>query len=294
VPLHWWLPTAYGAASAPAAALFAIMTKVGAYAIIRVYTLVFGDGGGEAAGIAGPWLMPAALAALVVGAMGVLGARALANLVSFAMVWSMGSLLLAVALFDPPGIAAALYYTLHSTFIAAALFLLVELIALRRGEARDIIEPARPLASTPLLAGLFFLAGISMAGLPPLSGFTGKILILDAARASPQWGWIWALVLGTSLVVVLGFARAGSTLFWKSEALKPVPGFTPGRTDPALALAAASVLIAGTALLSAFAGPVTRQLEATAAQVLDRGAYVDAVLGSARTETAAAGGSATR
>jgi multicomponent K+:H+ antiporter subunit D len=201
----------------------------------------------------------------------------------------MGSLLLAAALFDRAGIAAALYYTLHSTLIAAALFLLVELIALRRGEARDIIEPARPLASTPLLGGLFFLAGISMAGLPPLSGFTGKILILDAARASSHWGWIWAMVLSTSLAVVVGFARAGSTLFWKSEALEPAPGFSPGRTNPALALAAAGVLIAGTAVLSAFAGPATRQLEATAAQVLDRGAYVEAVLGVARTETAAAG-----
>jgi multicomponent K+:H+ antiporter subunit D len=282
VPLHWWLPTAYGAASAPAAALFAIMTKVGAYSIIRVYTLVFGAEGGPAAGIAGPWLLPAALAALVVGALGVLASRALVNLVSFSVIWSMGTLLTAVALFDPRGIAAALYYTLHSTLIAAALFLLVELVASRRGETGDTLVPAPPISGATLLGGLFFLAGIAMAGLPPLSGFTGKILILEAVRGAPAWGWIWGLLLATSLVVVIGFARAGSTLFWKAEAVgAPAPAPTD-RADPRLAVAAAATLLAGTVVLSLAAGPVMRQIEATAAQILDTRAYVQSVLGPVR------------
>jgi multicomponent K+:H+ antiporter subunit D len=282
VPLHWWLPTAYGAASAPAAALFAIMTKVGAYSIIRVYTLVFGAEGGPAAGIAGPWLLPAALAALVVGALGVLASRALVNLVSFSVIWSMGTLLTAVALFDPRGIAAALYYTLHSTLIAAALFLLVELVASRRGETGDTLVPAPPISGATLLGGLFFLAGIAMAGLPPLSGFTGKILILEAVRGAPAWGWIWGLLLATSLVVVIGFARAGSTLFWKAEAVGAPAPAPVDRADPRLAVAAAATLLAGTVVLSLAAGPVMRQIEATAAQILDTRAYVQSVLGPVR------------
>ena len=165
VPLHWWLPTAYGAAPAPAAALFAILTKVGAYAIIRVYTLVFGPDGGPAAGVAGPWLLPAALAGLAVGALGVLASRSLVNLVSFS------------------GLAAALYYAIHSTLIAASLFLLAEIVAARRGASRDLLVPAAPVAGAALLSGLFFLAGIAMAGLPPLSGFAGKLLILMAGPA---------------------------------------------------------------------------------------------------------------
>lgn len=289
-PLHWWLPTAYGAAPAPAAALFAILTKVGAYSIIRVYTLVFGPDGGPAAGVAGPWLLPAALGGLAVGAFGVLASRSLVNLVSFSVVWSMGSLLTAVALFDRAGLAAALYYAIHSTLIAAALFLLAEIVAARRGASRDLLVPAPPVAGAALLGGLFFLSGIAMAGLPPLSGFAGKLLILEAVRAAPGWGWIWGVVLATSLLVMIGFARAGSTLFWKSEAVAGAePYAPPKRADPALATAAAAALIAGTAALSLFAGPVMVEVEAAAAQLLDPSAYVAAVLGPERAAAALPG-----
>ncbi|MFC4175438.1 monovalent cation/H+ antiporter subunit D [Microvirga sp. GCM10011540] len=279
VPLHWWLPTAYAAAPAPSAALFAIMTKVGAYSIIRVFTLVFGPDAGFAANIAAPWIMPAALATLAIGAVGVLASRVLVDLVCFAIVWSMGSLLVAVALFDVTGLTAALYYTLHSTLIGAALFLLSDLIARRRGRWRDDLEPSPVMAQAPLMGALFFLAAIAMSGLPPLSGFIGKIMILDATRPSGAVGWIWAVVLATSLVVILGFSRAGTTLFWKSEAVagEPEPMPQPARAMPVMAAAA---LVAGTVLLSLWAGPVTRHLEATARQLVDPRAYVEAVLGA--------------
>jgi len=277
VPLHWWLPTAYAAAPAPIAALFAIMTKVGAYAIIRVFTLVFGTEGGAAASIAAPWIMPAALATLAIGAIGVLASRVLVDLVCFAVVWSMGSLLVAVSLFDARSLTAALYYTLHSTLIGGALFLLSDLIASRRGRWRDDLEPSPVMANAAVLGGLFFLAAIAMSGLPPLSGFIGKLMILDATRASGAAGWIWAFVLATSLIVIIGFSRAGTTLFWKSEAMA-------GTIEPRLSvrlpsIVPAAILILGTALLSFGAGPVTRHLEATAQQLVTPQSYVDAVLG---------------
>lgn len=277
VPLHWWLPTAYAAAPAPVAALFAIMTKVGAYAIIRVFTLAFGPEGGAAASVAAPWILPAALATLAIGAIGVLASRVLVDLVCFAVVWSMGSLLVAVSLFDAGSLTAALYYTLHSTLIGGALFLLSDLIASRRGRWRDDLEPSPVMANAAVLGGLFFLAAIAMSGLPPLSGFIGKLMILDATRLSGAAGWIWGIVLATSLLVIIGFSRAGSTLFWKSEAvagtLEPPP---PAR---AASIVPAAILILGTALLSLAAGPVTRHLEATAQQLVTPRSYVDAVLG---------------
>ena len=279
VPLHWWLPGAYAAAPAPAAALFAVMTKVGAYSIIRTFTLVFGAEGGPAAQIAAPLIAPAALATLVVGAAGVLASRSMADMVCFAVVWSMGSLLVAVALFDVPGLTAALYYALHSTLTGAALFLIADLVAERRGRWRDRLEASPSMAQASLLGGVFFLAAIAMAGLPPLSGFIGKLMILDASRAAPAGAWIWAILLGTSLVVILGFARAGSTLFWKGEAAGEAVG-RPMRLRAA-PVAAAALLVSGTALLTAFAGPVTRQLEAAARQALDPAAYAGAVLGPA-------------
>jgi multicomponent K+:H+ antiporter subunit D len=255
------------------------MTKVGAYAIIRIYTLVFGADGGPAADIAGPWLLPASAIGLIIGALGVLASRGLVNLVSFSMIWSMGSLLLAVALFDARGMAAALYYTLHSTLVAAALFLLAELIARRRGPMRDRLEAAAPIAGSAMFGGLFFLAAVAMAGLPPLSGFTGKILILEALRPAPAWGWLWALLLVTSLILIVGFARAGTTLFWKSEAIGVDARASLQRRASGLTTAAAGVLLAGTLVLSLFAGPVTRHLEATAAQIFTPRGYVEAVLG---------------
>ncbi|WP_230530038.1 monovalent cation/H+ antiporter subunit D [Microvirga roseola] len=283
VPLHWWLPTAYAAAPAPSAALFAIMTKVGAYCIIRVFTLIFGADGGAAAFVAAPWILPAALVTLLIGALGVLASRVLVDLVCFAVVWSMGSLLVAVSFFDAQGLTAALYYTLHSTLIGAALFLLSNLIATRRGRWHGLLQPSPSMVQAGLMGGLFFLAAIAMAGLPPLSGFIGKLMILAAAWPSALAGWIWAIVLATSLVVIVGFSRAGTVLFWKSEAVDashPEPLPEPVRIAP---LTAAILLVSGTALLAVFAGPVTRQLEATAQQLLDPAPYIAAVLGEQQT-----------
>jgi multicomponent K+:H+ antiporter subunit D len=283
VPLHWWLPRAYAAAPAPVAALFAVMTKVGAYCVIRASTLMFGADGGAAAQIAAPLIVPAALATLVVGAAGVLASRSLADLTCFAVVWSMGSLLVAAGLPDARALTAALYYTLHSTLAGGALFLIADLVAARRGRWRDRLS-ASPggMAQASLIGGVFFLAAVAMAGLPPLSGFVGKVMILDASRDAPAAAWIWAVLLGTSLVVIVGFARAGSVLFWKSGAGGADgegPAGRPAARFRAAPTAAAAVLVAGTALLTVFAGPVTRQLEAAARQALDPAAYVGAVLG---------------
>ena len=176
------------------------------------------------------------------------------------------------------GLAAALYYTLHSTLIAGALFLLSDLIASRRGPWRDSLEPSPVIAGAPLLGALFFLGAIAMCGLPPLSGFVGKLMVLDATRSSDAVGWIWSTVLATSLVVIVGFSRAGTTLFWKSEAVEggPEPVRAPARAIPVFAAAS---LIAGTAVLSVWGGPITRHMEATARQLLDRQHYIEAVLG---------------
>ena len=152
---------------------------------------------------------------------------------------------------------------------------------------RDRLEAAAPFAGSAMFGGLFFLAAIAMAGLPPLSGFAGKILILEALRPAPAWGWLWALLLATSLIVVIGFARAGTTLFWKSEAIGVEAPPTLQRRASSLPTAAAGALLAGTVVLSLFAGPATRHLEATAAQIFDTRGYIDAVLGPSRPDPAA-------
>jgi len=279
VPLHFWLPGTYGSTSAPVAALFAIMTKVRAYSILRLFTLAFGPEAGESALLAAPWLLPAALLTLTLGMIGVLAARSLGQLASFAVIASMGTLLIAVGLFSAQGTSAALYYMLHSTLAAAALFLIAEQVAVRRRGAGGALVVGVPFANRSLLAGLFFVNAIALCGLPPLSGFIGKLLVLDAARGSPSGVWIWALLLSTSLLALIGFSRAGSTVFWKDTV---VTSYTPPPPpQPVLPLVAIGVLLAGLVLLTAFAGPIGAWLDEAAEQLYQPGQYIDAVLGAA-------------
>ncbi len=287
-PLHWWLPTAYSAASAPAAALFAVMTKVGAYCIIRVYTLAFGPDAGPVANIVEPWIMPAALVTLVIGAVGVLASRSLSGLIVFAVVWSTGTLLSVFGSFDQRSLSAALYYAVHSTFAAAALFLIMDQIVLRRANGGRL-SSCPPVAQATLLGSAFFLAAIAMAGMPPLSGFIGKLLILDATRSAFGGAWIWGLILVTSLFVIIGFSRAGSLLFWRAEQdIAAQEGVIVRKSASLVGVTVALGLIAMTAALAAFAGPVMKEFNMTASQTLDREGYLRAVLGPDAKATLAA------
>lgn len=284
-PVQFWLPATYSNAPAPVAALFAIMTKVGAYAILRVHTVAFGPGVPGTEGMAGEWLFPAAIVTIALGAFGVLGARRLMPLIAFSVVGSMGTLLLAVAAFSPEATTAALYYLIHSTFAAACLFLVADLVISRRG--RDGLDAAPATVQNGLFAALFFAAAIAMAGMPPLSGFLGKLLVLDALREPGVMGWAWTAILVTSIMTIVGFSRAGSALFWKSTAIpEPEPDpddaapverparvpATPAEVAPAMAA------VAALAALAIFAGPVAGYLEDTSAQLFDRAGYISAVL----------------
>ncbi|MFD1911533.1 monovalent cation/H+ antiporter subunit D [Halodurantibacterium flavum] len=275
VPVQFWLPNTYTYAPAPVAALFAIMTKVGAYAILRVYTLVFGPDVPAIGTLIGDWLIPAAVVTVTLGMVGVLGARHLGRLISFSVIGSMGTLFLAIGLFTPEATSAALYYMIHSTFAAAILFLIADLVTARRGAVGGDIVAAPPIAQNGLIAALFFGAAIAMAGLPPLSGFIGKLLILDAARDTGAMAVVFAAILITSLIAVVGFARAGSTLFWKAHA---VEGEMPPAPTGHLPLVVTGGLMAVMVLLVVLAGPTTAYLDATAAQVFDKAGYIDAVM----------------
>jgi len=288
IPVHFWLPNTYALAPAPVAALFAIMTKVGAYSVIRVWSLAFPPEQAAAGDLAGAVLVPAALVTLTVGMVGVLAGGTLARVVAFAAIGSMGTLFLVIGAMGAQATAAALYYLVHSTLAAGFLFLVVDQIRARRGSSALVALP--PMAGTGLVAALFFAGAVAMAGMPPLSGFIGKLLVLQAMADHPLWVWVWALVLGTSLIAVVGFARAGSVLFWKSHEVEAETDPAPppqGRVQaleqqpqPAWALAAAGSLLALIVALTVFAGPTMRLAEATADQLHARQDYVAAVLGA--------------
>ncbi|RPI45542.1 MAG: monovalent cation/H+ antiporter subunit D [Betaproteobacteria bacterium] len=274
VPLHWWLPATYSAAPAPAVALFAILSKVGAYSIIRVHTLVFSE---DVAGVSSTLttlLFPAAAITLVVGAIGVLASRSMLGLASYSIIGSMGTLLIGVAGLDPRQLSAALYYLVHSTLIGAALFLLVDVIAASRGRIADRIARGR-ISHARVLGGLYLITAVAAVGLPPLSGFVGKIAILDSFRGGSVTVVAWSIILATSLLLLVGYARAGSTLFWM-----PAPsqiGRADARTFPATSVAVIAGLLLSTAVLSVFGGSVLALTAATVDEILTPASYIQAV-----------------
>jgi multicomponent K+:H+ antiporter subunit D len=267
VPLQSWLPRSYAAAPAVVAALFAVMTKLGAYAMIRFGTLVFAPDMLAMDGLWGDLLFAGGLISIGLGALGVLAAARLAVMVGFATIGSMGVIFLTLSQFTETALVAALYYAVHSTLAAALLFLLVDMVVARRGQ--DALGTAGPrMAQSGLLAGLFMVAAIAMVGLPPLSGFVGKILVLQSLSSHASLAW--SAVLAGSLITMIGFARAGSGLFWREDAAQKPIKLPP---QPA-AFAAVFALIAAIAALTVFAAPVTLWLNVAVADLISPSAYI--------------------
>ncbi len=125
LPLHFWLPRAYANATAPVAALFAIMTKVGLYAILRFSTLVFGEQAGTASGLGTELLWVLALATILLSALGAFAASSLTSLLAYLVLVSVGTLLAGIALGSEAALSATLYYLIHSTWVIAGLLLLL-------------------------------------------------------------------------------------------------------------------------------------------------------------------------
>lgn len=277
LPLHLWLPAAYANTSAAVAALFAIMTKVGAYSILRLETLLFGSSAGALAGMLNHWLLPLALLTLLVGMLGAIAASALRQQIAYLVVASVGSLLTAFALGNSEGIAAGLYYLPHATFAAGAFFLLADSIAQRRGEMDDRFEAGVQLTDGRLLGGLFFLVAVLIGGLPPLSGFVGKWLTLQASMTHPWMPWIMAVILFGSLLGIIALARAGSVLFYRAELVRPSARRAGALSLEVLPVIALLLLCSALVIRGAAVDDYTR---ATATQLLQPDVYIDAVLGS--------------
>ncbi len=273
IPVGFWLPPAYASASAPAAALFAIMTKVGVYAILRVNGLIFGPEAGLAASLLTPWLLPLGLMTVIVATLGVLASNELRRLLAHLVVLSAGTLILALGLDSEAATSAALYYALNSTLVGGGLFLLADLIFRERGQAQAMLNRSQAVARPALLGTLFFVGAVGVVGLPPLAGFAAKIYILQSAFVHPAAVWVFLIVLVSGLLVILALSRAGSSLFWHTG---DAPA--PEVRTAALQLTATALLLSGPIVLMLGAGTVTSFTQATAAQLSDRAAYVDAVM----------------
>jgi multicomponent K+:H+ antiporter subunit D len=181
-------------------------------------------------------------------------------------------------LMTPDGIAAALYYIIHSTLAGAALFLIVDLVKSSRPSLS--LVAMSPVAGASLTAGLFFAAAIAMAGLPPLSGFVGKLMILDASFETPFGVWVWVVVLAASLISLIGFARAGSIVFWKAESVPVVEDDEVFERPHALSYGAVGGLITLLAAYTVFGGQAQSYMMSTSQQLFAPDAYIETIIGS--------------
>jgi multicomponent K+:H+ antiporter subunit D len=267
VPLGFWLPAAYAAPLIPVAALFALLTKVGIYALLRVTTLIF-------PGLADGVLLGVGLTTLLVGGLGALAAPDLRRLTAWLIVASAGTLATAVGLGTARSTAAALLYLPHSTLAAAALMLVAELLARSRAAAGDTLEPGPRIARAGLVGSLYLLAAVALAGLPPLSGFVAKVFVLRSAIGTSATALVWTAVLVGGLLALVALLRAGSRWFWEADPEAVPPPSPRSLAAPALACAG---LLAGGLLLVVFAAPAERYALATARALRDPVAYIDAV-----------------
>ncbi|MCW0922096.1 monovalent cation/H+ antiporter subunit D [Pseudomonas sp. RG1] len=311
-PLNFWLVPAYSSASAPVAAMFAIMTKVGVYTLLRLWTLLFSGQAGASAFFGGDWLIYGGMATMACAGLAIIAAQRLERMASLSILVSAGILLSAIGFAQPNLIGAALFYLVSSTLALSALFLLAELIERSRSANEIPLEDESELLPRPqeslqppkginlddeqkavvgqvipwtmAFLGLSFIAcALLIIGMPPLSGFIGKLSLIGAllnplglgtaAPLSPgAWGLLALLIL-TGLASLMAFSRLGIQRFWTPEE-RPSPLLRKLECAPIFLLLGLSIV------LTFKAEPLLRYTQATADALNNPQQYVFAVLGT--------------
>ncbi|SCG35916.1 Na+/H+ antiporter subunit D [Micromonospora inositola] len=269
-PVSAWLPDSYPTAPAPVTAVFAgLLTKVGVYAIIRTETLLFP--GGQANRL----LMVVAGLTMVVGILGAVAQSDMKRLFSFTLVSHIGFMIFGVALSSVAGLSGAIFYVVHHITIQTTLFLVAGLVEERAGST-DLRRLGGLARVAPLLAVLFFVPAMNLAGIPPLSGFLGKLGLLQAGVAAR--GVLPGVLVGagtvTSLLTLYAASRVWNIAFWRSPRLATAD---PAVRLPALMVGATAALVALGVGLTLAAGPLFEVTADAAADLRERTPYVRAV-----------------
>ena len=286
-PLGFWLPSTYAAATAPAAAMFSILSKVGVYAVLRLWLLLFGGSAGA------ELLLYGGMATIAYGISGMLASQTLGRLAGFNLLVSSGTLLAAIGAGHAGATGAALYYLVVSTLGSAAFFLLIELVERARTPGADVLavtaaafgvggeepEPEHETgvaipASMALLGLSFVCCALLAAGLPPLPAFVAKFALLAALLGpDPVPGAAWALLVLltlSGLAAIIAMSRSGVRIFWGGTA-------TPPRVR-LIEMAPVAVLLGLCFALTVAAGPAMEYLSRTAHALHAPGGYIESVL----------------
>jgi multicomponent Na+:H+ antiporter subunit D len=270
-PLSFWLPDSYPTAPAPVTAVFAgLLTKVGVYAIIRTETIIFADSDINEA------LMVVALLTLVVGILGAVAQADIKRLLSFTLVSHIGYMIFGIALGTVAGLGATIFYIVHHITVQTTLFLATGLVE-RKGGSTSINRLGGLLKASPVIAILFFIPALNLGGIPPFSGFIGKLALFTAGAEDPDW-LIYVLIgagTATSLLTLYALARVWNMAFWRPESevehyesvllegLSEAPDAgtqQETKNSPRLMTGATAGMVAVSVALTIFAGPAVRDL----------------------------------
>jgi multicomponent Na+:H+ antiporter subunit D len=272
-PLFFWLPASYHTAPVAVSALFAgLLTKVGVYALIRLFTLLFVHDRDYTHTL----ILAVAGLTMVTGVLGAVAQSEFRRLLSFHIISQIGYLLMGLGLFTPAALAGAVFFMMHVILAKSALFL-VSGVAYRLRGTYDLKELGGLYQTSPGLAVLFLIPALSLAGVPPLSGFFAKLALVQAGLATAQYA-IVATALGVSLLTLFSMTKIWGEAFWKPA---PAPLHTlavPERgTSLLLPIAVLAMLIVA---IGIGAEPLLTLATRAATQLLDPSDYLRAVLGS--------------
>jgi multicomponent Na+:H+ antiporter subunit D len=273
-PLFFWLPDSYPTAPSPVTAVFAgLLTKVGVYAIIRSQTLLF-----PADTRPDDLILVLAGATMVVGLLGAIAQDDVKRILSFNIVGHIGYMAMGLGLFSLAGLAGAIFYTLHHIVAMTTMFLVGGLIEHVGGSSR-LARLGGMVSTTPLLAVLFLLPALSLAGIPPLSGFVGKLALVDAGLAADR-NAIVGVSLFVSLLTLFSMIKIWSGVFWSRVPDEPEgPSHPAGRLGGPLLMVVPTIVLVGAGLaIAAAAGPLYDLSSRAAADLLDPSSYVGEVL----------------
>jgi multicomponent Na+:H+ antiporter subunit D len=274
-PLFFWLPASYHTPPAAVSAIFAgLLTKVGVYALIRVFTLLFV----QDVGFTHSLILILAGLTMVTGVLGAVAQFDFRRLLSFHIISQIGYLLMGLGLFTAPALAAAIFFMVHVILAKSALFLVSGIVERLEG-SYDLKQLGGLYRSRPGLALLFLFPAFSLAGVPPFSGFFAKLALVQAGLGVGQYG-IVAVGLAVSMLTLLSMMKIWAEVFWKPqpEAARVVQQ-PPGTMAWSL-LGPLIVLSALTLAIGLAAEPLFGIAAQAANQLLDPAAYIQAVMGS--------------
>jgi multicomponent Na+:H+ antiporter subunit D len=274
VPLHFWLPDSYPTAPSPVTAIFAgLLTKVGVYAILRTQTLMF-----PTDTLPAELFFGVAAITMVVGVLGAIAQEDVRRILSFSIVGQIGFMIAGIGLFSQAGLAAVIVSLVHHIVVKTGLFLTGGLIE-HHGRSTRLNRVGDMARTAPLVATLFLVAALSLAGLPPLSGFVSKLALMTAITDDGVW-WVLAVVAVVSLLTLFSMMKIWVGVFWRPvDDDGPADATVAVRRMPLLMTAPTAVLVAGTVAIGVFGGPIYEYAERAAADLVDPGPYVDAVFG---------------